>query len=260
MSSARLCSNCKAVVPEEHFYCGRCGANYGAEGRDEVNETLFFGAMQAPGRAKLILISGEGLEGLSYHLNSTQHVAGRESGVILFPDDEFLDDEHATFFYRSNELYLRDEDSLNGTFLRVRKPRVLSDGDEFLVGLQRFRVEILDVSDEHLMGDGTLMYVSPVKDYKFRLVHILEGYKPGSAFCSPDNSLTIGREGTDVLFANDRHLSQEHARVEWKEGKIVLTDLDSKNGTYLRLKDTESLQHGDYVFMGSELVRIEINV
>ena len=260
MSSARLCSNCKAVVPEEHFYCGRCGASYGADGRDQANETLFFGAMQAPGRAKLILISGEGLEGLSYHLNSTRHVAGRESGVILFPDDDYLDAEHASFFYQSNKLFLRDEGSTNGTFLRIREPRVLADGDEFRVGHQRLRVEVLDIQGEYAPQDDTLMYVSPAEGLKFRLVHVLEGRKPGGAWCNKKNSLTIGREGTDVLFANDQHISREHARVEWKDGQIVLTDLGSKNGTYVQLNDSQPLQHGDYVFMGSELVRIEINL
>ena len=259
MSSPRLCSNCKAAVPQEHYYCGRCGASYGSGSREQANETLFFGAMQAPGRAKLILIAGEGLEGLSYHLSSTKHVAGRESGVVLFPDDEHLDDEHATFFYQSNALYLEDSDSLNGTFLRIRGPRDLADGDEFLVGQQRFRVEYLEISDEHQMGDGTLMYVSPLKDYKFRIVHIVTDRKPGGAFCNPENRLTIGREGADVLFANDRHISRDHARVEWKDGRVVITDLGSKNGTYVRLSDSVALHHGDYVSMGSELVRIEIN-
>ena len=259
MSSGRLCTNCKAVVPEEHYYCGRCGASYGGSERDQANETLFFGAMQAPGRAKLILISGEGLEGLSYHLNSTEHRAGRESGVVLFPDDQHLDDEHATFYYRSNELYLRDENSLNGTFLRIREPKVLEDGDELMVGNQRLRVEYLSLDDEYAMDQGTLMYVSPSKGYKFRLVHILDGRKPGSAYCSPANILTLGREGTDVLFADDRYVSPKHAKVQWQDGKVVLTDLDSKNGTFVRVSGEESLEHGDYVFMGSELVRVEIN-
>ncbi len=260
MSSSRLCNNCKAVVPEEHFYCGRCGASFGSEGREQANETLFFGAMQAPGRAKLILISGEGLEGLSYHLNSTEHVAGRETGVILFPDDEYLDDEHATFFYRANELYLRDEESLNGTFIRIDEPRTLSDGDEFMVGQQRLRLEMLNLQSEYITADDTHSYTSPNENYKFRLVHLLEGRKPAGAYCNADNSLTIGREGTDVLFADDRHVSREHAKVEYKDGEVVLTDLDSKNGTFAIIDGDEALEHGDYVFMGSELVRIEINV
>lgn len=260
MSSARLCSNCKAVVPEEHFYCGRCGSRYDQDGKREADETLFFGAMQAPGRAKLILIAGEGLEGLSYHLNATRHVAGRGKGVILFPDDDFLDESHASFFYRANRLYLSDDESVNGTFLQIREPKVLEDGDEFLVGRQRFRLEKLNLKPEYPLEDGTLCYISPAKGYRFRLLHILEGQLPGSAYCSVQNSLTIGREGTDILIADDRHVSKEHVRVSIEEGEIVLRDLGSKNGTYLRLREAEALEHGDYVFLGSELMRVEINV
>ncbi len=267
MSTGRLCSNCKAVVPREHYYCGRCGASYGEDEREQANETLFFGAMQAPGRAKLILISGEGLEGLSYHLNSTEHGAGKESGVVLFPDDDYLDDQHATFYYRANKLYLRDEGSLNGTFVRIEEPRELSDGDEILVGRQRLRVEELYLQDQYKTADGTLKYVSPNRDYAFRLVHVIGDddsdargtRKAGDAFCHPENRLTIGREGADILFADDRHVSRKHARVEFKNGKIMVHDLGAKNGTYVRIDGEEPLEHGDYVAMGNELMRVEIN-
>lgn len=258
MSSARHCSNCKSAVPEEHFFCGRCGASYG-EGAQNVRETLFFGAMQAPGRAKLILIAGEGLEGLSYHLNSTQHIAGRGKGVILFPEDNYLDEHHATFFYRANQIYLSDDQSTNGTFLRIREKVKLEDGDEFLVGRQRFRLELLKAEEDFASSDGTMMYVSPGHGYRFRLIHILEGQKPGSAYCSASNALTIGREGSDIIFPDDRHVSRSHARVEWQDGVVMLENLGAKNGVFVRIKEEQALQHGDYVFMGQELVRIEIN-
>ena len=256
-ASSRLCGNCGSVVPEEHFFCGQCGASYGEQGAED--ETLYFGAMQAPGRAKLILITGEGLPGLSYHLNSTNHIAGKGKGVILFPEDDYLDDEQAMFFYKANELYLRDCGSTNGTFLRIRKPRVLEHGDEILVGKERLRVEKLDIKEEYPARDETLMYVSPPKPYRFRLVHLLEGRRPGSAYCNIANVMTVGRQGTDVLFADDRHVCKQHCQVEWHDGKIVVTDLGSKNGTFVRVKQEEPLQHGDYVFLGSELVRVEIN-
>ena len=47
------------------------------------------------------LIKGEGIEGLSYHLNATEHV-GRKQGAVLFPEDSYLSGKHATFLYRDN--------------------------------------------------------------------------------------------------------------------------------------------------------------
>ncbi|MBA2660864.1 MAG: FHA domain-containing protein [Bradymonadaceae bacterium] len=259
MSSARNCRNCNAIVPDGHHYCGRCGASHNENGLGAENETLFFGAMQAPGRAKLILIKGEGLEGLSYHLNATEHVAGRSVGAILFPEDEYLSAKHASFIYRDNKLYLRDEASANGTFVRIRSSHVLKDGDHFMVGEQLFRLQRLDLEREYPMREQTLMYISPPRDYKFRIVHVLAGGKPGAAYCSPNNDLVIGREGADVLFADDRHISRQHARVSFENDQVVLSDMDSKNGTFLRLQNEHPMEHGDYVCFGSELMRVEIN-
>lgn len=259
MSNARICGNCGAVVPEGHHFCGRCGARYAADGSTTSNETMFFGAMQAPGRAKLILIRGEGLEGLSYHLNATEHVAGRKQGAILFPEDNYLSPRHATFLYRDNILYLRDDGSHNGTFLRIREPRLLDHGDEVLVGEELLRVEILNLRREYPMRDDTLMYISPPKDYRFRLVQVLRGGRAGTAFCSINNDVLVGREGCDLNFGADRHMSRKHARFTWSNGKVRLEDAGSKNGSYVRIRGEERLYHGDYVQFGSELMRVEIN-
>ena len=242
-----------------HHFCGRCGARYNEDGTSSKNDTLFFGAMQAPGRAKLILIKGEGLEGLSYHLNATEHVAGRKQGAILFPEDNFLSGKHATFFYRDNLLYLRDEGSHNGTFLRVREPQTLDHGDEILVGEQLLRIETLNLRREYPMREETLMYISPPKDYKFRVLQIVRGGKPGNAFCSVNNDVLIGREGADLSFPRDRHMSRKHVRLTWKDGKVICEDLGSKNGTFLRITKEHRIMHADYVQFGSEVMRVEIN-
>lgn len=258
-ASARNCTQCGSVVPDGHHYCGRCGAMYADDGSDTRNDTMFFGAMQAPGRAKLILIRGEGLEGLSYILNQTEHIAGSNYGVVLFPEDQYLSPKHATFFYRNNEFYVRDEGSVNGTYFRVKGNVMLADGDEFMVGEQVLRVEKLELRGEYPMQQDTLMYISPTKDYQFRLVHVVRGGRSGSSFCSVNNDILIGREGCDVNFSADRYASRKHARVTWKDGQLSLTDMDSKNGTFVKIKGEQRLYHNDYIHFGSELMRVEIN-
>ena len=118
---------------------------------------------------------------------------------------------------------------------------------------------MLDLKREYPMQEGTLMYISPPKDYRFRLAHVVRGGKIGDAYCSVNNDILIGREGCDVNFSDDRHASRQHARVTWRDGRITLTDMGSKNGTFLRVRDEQRLFHGDYVQFGSELMRVEIN-
>ncbi|MEM1347853.1 MAG: FHA domain-containing protein, partial [Myxococcota bacterium] len=148
---------------------------------------------------------------------------------------------------------------LNGTFVRLQGPRVLDDGDEFMVGEQLLRVELLHLRREYPMHEDTLMYISPPKDYRFRLLHVVRGGRAGASYCSVNNDILIGREGCDVNFLEDRHASRQHARVTWSDGQVTLTDLGSRNGTFFRLREEQRLHHGDYVIFGSELMRVEIN-
>ena len=70
--------------------------------------------------------------------------------------------------------------------------------------------------------------------------------------------VAMGREGNDINFPDDPFISGRHAHVEYKDGQLVLTDSGSKNGTFLRVSHESKLEHGDYVFMGQQLLRVEI--
>lgn len=257
---SRKCGNCTAHVPEGHHYCGQCGARFAAHGESIEHQTLLFGPMMAPGKAKLILIRGseETFPGASWHLNATHHHAGRRRGVILFPDDPTLSPRHCDFHYEENRLYLTDDGSLNGSYVRVRGEVELEHGDRFLVGQQHLRFERLNVGQEFPMQDGTLMYVSPPRPYLFRIIQILPGGKEGKVYASPNNEVSLGREGCDMNFALDRHASRRHAAVVQEGERFVLRDLGSSNGTFLATRGKQPLEHGDYVYIGQQLLRVEI--
>ena len=53
-------------------------------------------------------------------------------------------------------------------------------------------------------------------------------------------------------------MSALHCKLEDNAGKLTLTDLTSRNGTYVRLKAEGSLGNGDYLFIGRKLLRVEI--
>lgn len=255
------CPQCAADVPRDHQFCGSCG--FSLRGPTSVvgagAETQFFSLLQTPGRAKLTVIKGEGGDGISYALNAAEHTAGRESGVILFPDDAFLSPEHASFHYRDQRLYLTDQSSTNGTFVRVREPHHLSDGDLFMCGQQLLRLDLCQDETDYPDEEGTLMYVSPNRHCRLQVVQVVEGGLLGAVASAASGELTIGREGCELSVEDDIHLSRRHARVSLeRDGRVLLTDLGSRNGTFVRVKGEVRLAHGDYVFMGSELLRVEI--
>jgi pSer/pThr/pTyr-binding forkhead associated (FHA) protein len=258
MEQARnyVCKTCSTPVPQGHKFCGRCGESVPPEILGA--RTLFFSDMQNPAKAKLILIRGEGMDGLSFHLKAEQHVVGR-NGQLVFPDDPFISPKHANFFYRDGRLVVRDEGSLNGVYLRVRGTIELVPGDQFLAGEQLFRLDVTPRASDGPEQDGTYFYSSPKHTSPFRVTQILQGGMPGMVVCARANALQIGREGGDLNFPGDLYMSGSHCRIEENGGKFTLTDMNSRNGTYIRLKSERELGHGDYLFIGRKLLRVELN-
>lgn len=250
-----VCKSCSAAVPMGHKFCGRCGAAVPPEILNA--RTQFFGQLQVPGKAKLILIRGEGIEGLSYQLNAEQHIVGR-NGQLVFPDDPFVSPRHANLFYRNGKLVVKDEGSVNGVFLRVRGALDVQPGDHFMAGEQLFRIDATPKATDGPAPDGTYFYSSPKHQSPFRVTQILQGGSEGICVCARGSTLQIGREGGDLNFPVDLYMSASHCKLEEQAGRLVLTDLNSRNGTYLRLKVEKELSHGDYLFIGRKLLRVEI--
>jgi pSer/pThr/pTyr-binding forkhead associated (FHA) protein len=250
-----VCKSCSTPVPLGHKFCGRCGASIPTEVANA--RTQFFGQLQVPGKAKLILIRGDGIEGLSYQLNAEQHVVGR-NGQLVFPDDLFVSPRHANLFYRAGRLVVRDEGSINGVFWRVRVPMEITPGDCFLAGEQLFVLEGPPRPNDGPAPDGTYFYSSPKHQAQFKIIQILEGGAYGMAVCARGRGLQIGREGGDLNFPSDLYMSASHCKLEEAAGKFTLSDLGSRNGTFMRLKAEKELSHGDYLFIGRKLLRVEI--
>lgn len=66
---------------------------------------------------------------------------------------------------------------------------------------------------------------------------------------------TLGRSGSDIAFADDVYLSPVHALLLWKDGKLSIRDLGSRNGTWIFLEGPHRLVDGDLILIGSQLLR-----
>ena len=70
------------------------------------------------------------------------------------------------------------------------------------------------------------------------------------------NGLRLGRDDfNDVVFRSDRRVSRSHAQVTNRDGQWVLTDLDSKNGTYVNARQVHRhpLRDGDRIQIGESI-------
>jgi hypothetical protein len=81
---------------------------------------------------------------------------------------------------------------------------------------------------------------------------VLEGLERGEVYWDLPTPVTIGREEDNHVRLNDERVSRFHAKVQEDEGKIILTDLESTNGTRVNGHAVKMrvLQVGDQVQIG----------
>jgi pSer/pThr/pTyr-binding forkhead associated (FHA) protein len=81
---------------------------------------------------------------------------------------------------------------------------------------------------------------------------VLEGIDKGRVYKDLPIPVTIGREEGNGLRLNDERVSRFHAKIQIEDGDIILTDLDSTNGT--RVNGTaiqiRRLRPGDQLSIG----------
>ena len=92
-------------------------------------------------------------------------------------------------------------------------------------------------------------------------MQLLAGGGEGRIVSAQATMLTLGREGGHMNFPNDRFISGRHARLDSASDShhVILTDTGSRNGTFVRIKGAVELFHGDYIFIGQQLLRVEIS-
>jgi hypothetical protein len=89
------------------------------------------------------------------------------------------------------------------------------------------------------------------KDYGAQLLLIEKG-KPGKAFLLAKDRVIIGRLGESDLVLSDPGVSRRHAEVRHEDGKYVIADLGSTNGTMVNESTIGErvLEEGDRITVG----------
>jgi len=90
----------------------------------------------------------------------------------------------------------------------------------------------------------------------FVTFQVLEGIDKGRVFRELPTPVTIGREEGNLLRLNDERVSRFHAKVQYDNGEIILTDLESTNGTKVNgnVIQIRRLRPGDRVGVGRSVL------
>ncbi|MCU1282185.1 MAG: domain containing protein [bacterium] len=257
MSAARLCPTCGNAVPAEFAFCGQCGSRLDVKIASSAPAPIAARSSgpssSANAHGSLILIRPDGTEGGTHPLQEGENVIGRGLGS-LFDADGYLSPRHAEIVLNAAGVVVRDTGSLNGVFVKLGDEEELADGDVFRIGQELLRFD--EIAPPVPLDDGTDVMGSPNPGYWGRLALIVGRDQEGSAFPLFGDSVTLGRERGDILFPEDGYVSGAHARVELRDGRVYLADLDSSNGTFVRVRGERAVKAGAAILMGQQLFRI----
>jgi hypothetical protein len=87
-------------------------------------------------------------------------------------------------------------------------------------------------------------------------MRVLDGADRGKVFENLATPVTIGREEGNTVQLNDERISRFHIKIQEDLGKLVLTDLESTNGTRVNGEDAQLriLRYGDVICVGRSVL------
>ncbi len=258
--AAVTCPQCGHVNTTGNRFCASCGYNLGALAGAAPSVPAAAAAAPAAAASGIILtaLRADGSEAGTFRMPDAPVVSvGRDTGSI-FAGDSYLSPRHATFTKRGGQLFIKDEGSLNGVYLKVRpnEPCLLEFGDVFRIGQEIIRFE--ELRGQGKSADGVERFGSPAKGYIGRLALVIGRDTTGNAFPVPERGVHCGRERGDILFSEDGYVSGLHCRIaRGPDGRVYLTDVGSSNGTFVRLRAERAVGGTDILLMGQQLFRID---
>ncbi|HVY29367.1 MAG TPA: FHA domain-containing protein [Polyangiaceae bacterium] len=180
------------------------------------------------------------------------------AGAINMPGERFCHPEEALLQWRDGRLWLEDLEGGNGVFLRIRTPVELEMLDEFVVGDQLLRIQKNPVPDDGPDPDPTYFYSSPKWPSSFRVTQVFEGGADGCCVVARGNTLQIGSAVGDLVFPDDPLVAEQHCLIEEQAGAMVLTDLGTRTGVFVRIRGEQELAHGDELLIGRTRLVVDL--
>lgn len=245
------------------FYC----TNAACRQKIQVPEAPIPFANRAHPMIRLRLIAGDGPSREIAVAGSSVRLGRDAKCEVRFSSSDFptVSGVHAFIKFSGGEATLTPLSVTNSTLLNgkpIAGPTFAGVGDRIQLGLTGPLIEIVELSEEAL-GSGE---VKPPTQAEFVLppgetvqadsadLALLRGSATAEHRYALQPESIIGRDREQVqIHLNHPHVSRKHARVAIADGRTVLEDLRSANGTYVngrRLAAPIALRSGDRIDIG----------
>lgn len=160
-----------------------------------------------------------------YNLGKNQGLlVGRDEACDVVLPSERISRRHARFFTEDEDLRVEDLDSETGVHVggaRVKGLQAIRPGPAIEIAEYQIRIRRIETSSEDASGKssgqiGSLVGIGKQKGQRFELSEKME----------------VGRDRkADIVIQNDS-VSRRHAQFSLEDGRLILRDLASSNGTF----------------------------
>jgi pSer/pThr/pTyr-binding forkhead associated (FHA) protein len=123
---------------------------------------------------------------------------------------------------------------------------------------QSIKDEVKSKPRVHTSGETNLYGAQVVTEQKKARLVSVSSSGSKEVFNLDTDKTIIGRTSGDIQFKDDNFLSKEHACVTRRDGCFYISDLDSRNGTFVKVNGEYELKQGDTVLVGRQLFRLEV--
>jgi uncharacterized membrane protein YdfJ with MMPL/SSD domain/pSer/pThr/pTyr-binding forkhead associated (FHA) protein len=191
-------------------------------------------------------------------------VVGRQ-GADLTIDDPELSRRHAVLRPVDGGVEVQDLGSTNGTFVdgrRIDGTEVVRDGGTVQIGSSDITIEPDPSPAAAPAAQGTPAAEAPPAPSggPRTVLRMTHGTAPGTMIPVGTEPFVIGRGESGMgMLDGDPELSRQHAQISKVDGKVVVEDLGSTNGTFVngnRIAAPTVLKPGDSLYLGTTALEL----
>lgn len=102
----------------------------------------------------------------------------------------------------------------------------------------------------------TIMTSDSTSGQSMITLQIIDGHERGRVYSDLAAPVSLGREEDNVIRLNDERVSRFHAKIQVDQDRVILTDLESTNGTRVNGHPIKMriLQEGDQISIGRSIL------
>lgn len=233
--------------------------------RRAIERVSFVPQTSLPARAEekapfqLFHVNDDGSLGEQIPLSAGENFIGRTSSQLL-ATDRYVSPKHIKITCSPSKAHLEDCSSMNGSFIKISNETVpLQNGDIFRIG-EELLCYFQGDSNQPLISnpsrENTTLLGGPESTGWGYLRVIMGAFSEGSVYRLAHSEVTLGRVNADIRFPRDGFVSGTHAALRFSDNDVTLTDLNSSNGTFVRMKAPKTVSQKTFILIGNQLLML----